>query len=75
MVKVGDRIKLVYTPDRGTKLKPGDCGTVTGIATVPEEFSRHLGAEHEVNQIWVDWDTGSTLKLLDGEDRYEVIKE
>ena len=63
---VGKRIKLTYTSDPYTKLKPGDLGTVVDVNTVnmaPRPFT----------QILVDWDNGSSLMLVLGEDSYEVV--
>ena len=63
---IGKRIKLVSTGDSYTKLKPGDLGTVVDVDTVnlPPRPSTH---------IWVKWDNGSRLALIQGEDSYEII--
>ncbi len=63
---IGKRIKLVHTIDPYTKLKPGDLGTVVDITPVTM-------APRPFTQIWVNWDSGSNLALILGEDRYEVI--
>ena len=63
---IGKRIKLVYTSDPYTKLLPGDLGTVVDVNTVnmaPRPFT----------QIWVKWDSGYSLALLHGKDKYEVV--
>ena len=65
MVKIGDRVELIHTSDPYTHLKRGDTGTITGIDTI-------LGGQ---KQIWVNWDDGSKLALLEGIDRYKVITE
>lgn len=57
--RVGDRIKLVQTSDPYTDLKPGALGTVG--------FVDSLGTLH------TEWDSGSTLGLVPGEDQYEII--
>lgn len=57
------RIRLVSTTDRYTKLKAGDEGTVTGSRQDPWGDT----------VIYVKWDSGSTLSLIEGEDAYEVL--
>lgn len=54
----GDRVRLVSCSDPYTRLGPGATGTVT--------FVDSLGTVH------VKWDTGSTLGLVPGEDRWET---
>ncbi len=55
-MKRGTRIELRYISDPHTELKPGALGTVTMIDA--------LGTIH------VAWDSGSTLGLIPGEDRW-----
>jgi Domain of unknown function (DUF4314) len=50
----GDRVQLVSTTDEYTKLTPGDLGTVS--------FVDGLGTIH------VNWDSGSRLGMVPGED-------
>jgi hypothetical protein len=50
------RVELVWTTDPFTKLQPGDRGTV--------RFSDDLGTVH------IDWDNGSNLGLVPGEDEW-----
>jgi hypothetical protein len=50
----GDRIALVRTDDPGTRLHPGDRGTVT-----------RWDPDHR--QLHIRWDSGSTLIMLPGE--------
>jgi hypothetical protein len=56
MTKKGDRVRLVQLLDSWSKLKPGDEGTVA--------FVDDLGTVH------VDWDNGSNLGLVPGEDQW-----
>lgn len=60
----GKRIRLIYTDDRYTELKPYDEGTI-------ELIQRIEGSE---DQVWVQWDSGSSLMMLVGKDRYEVFE-
>ena len=62
-VKVGDRVQLVFMNDTWTKLKKGDKGTVAKVEESPEE-----------RLIWVDWDNGEHLAILEGIDVYKIIK-
>jgi hypothetical protein len=63
-VKTGDRIQIVLINDSWTKLKPGDKGTV-------------LETEQQADEtlIWVQWDNGERLALLDPIDKYKIIKK
>jgi len=63
-MKKGDRIELVYTNDQHTKLKPGDRGTITGFGRTPYE-----------TQLWIDWDSGSRLMLLEGVDQFKILTD
>jgi hypothetical protein len=58
---VGRRIRLVYTDDPYTRLTPGAEGTVT--------FVDDLGT------VAAKWDDGSTLGLVAGHDRYDLLPE
>ncbi len=60
----GTRIELVHTNDPYTKLKKGDKGTVKSVY--------HDGMS---NILMVDWDSGSSLSLIEGEDRWNEINE
>ena len=60
----GKRIRLIYTDDRYTELKPYDEGTI-------ELIQRIDGSE---DQVWVQWDNGSSLMMFVGKDRYEVFE-
>lgn len=54
------RVRLIRTTDEHTRLSPGAEGTIIGVDK--------LGTLH------VRWDDGSTLGLLPGEDKWEVIE-
>ena len=57
----GDRVALVRTEDPDTRLRPGDEGTVTGW-------------DPRQGQLFVNWDSGSSLTMLPGEgDQVHVI--
>ncbi|WP_195224905.1 DUF4314 domain-containing protein [Schaalia turicensis] len=55
----GQRVRLIATSDPYTTLRPGVLGTVA--------FVDDLGTVH------VDWDTGSNLGLIPGEDSWETL--
>ena len=62
MVKVGDRVELVFINDTMTRLEKGSRGTVSKI-------------EKEQELIWIDWDSGEKLALLEGIDKFKVVKK
>lgn len=62
IVKAGDRVELIYINDTWTKLKKGDRGTVSKV-----EF------DNSDALIWVDWDNGEKLALLEEIDKFKII--
>ena len=60
---VGERIKLVRSSDPYTRLRKGDLGTVT------REPYDNAGSMC----IGVDWDNGSSLSLVEGEDSWVTV--
>jgi len=58
-IQKGDRVRLVRTGDPYTTLICGDLGTVRRIDS--------LGTIH------VDWDSGSKLGLVPGEDSWVIL--
>lgn len=59
MTATARRVRLDYTSDRYTNLQPGDEGTVAMVDSI--------GTVH------VNWDNGSTLGLVPGEDRWTEL--
>lgn len=57
--EVGDRVELERCGDEFTRLTPGDQGTVRLVDS--------MGTVH------VDWDSGSKLGLVPGEDRWKNL--
>ncbi len=62
-IKVGDRVELLFINDSWTKLQKGDKGTVC-----------KMGTEDDDDLIWIEWDNGERLALLQGIDKFKVIK-
>jgi len=60
MAKEGDRVELIFTADPFTRLQRGDLGTVALVDS--------LGTVH------VNWDSGSALGLIAGEDHYRIVE-
>lgn len=60
-VKIGDRVELIEMIDTWTRLEKGSKGTITKI-------------ELDQDLIWVKWDNGEKLALLEGIDKYKLIK-
>ena len=71
MVSEGDRIELISTSDPHTSLSAGDRGEVTDISTTPAMGPRGKPEK----QVWVDWDSGSRLALIENEDSYRVVND
>ena len=63
-VKVGDRVEMVFINDTWTKLEKGAQGTVVEIDDSQSE-----------TMIFVDWDSGERLALIEGIDKYKIIKK
>jgi hypothetical protein len=61
---IGDRVELIFINDSMTRLRPGDQGTITKI----EE-------ESDETLVWVEWDNGEELALLDPIDKFKVLKK
>lgn len=59
--RVGKRVELLDTTDPYTELKPGDTGTVELV--------------DDSGTVFVQWDDGSTLGLIPGEDHWRYIDE
>ena len=65
-----DRIKLIYIDDEYSGLTQGICGTVIGIYAA-NEICKSVNRPESI--IWVKWDNGIELGLIEGIDRYEII--
>jgi hypothetical protein len=61
-IQKGDRIRLLHMPDDPDPIPAGSIGTVTRVTTGP------------LGQVSVDWDSGRSLSLVPGVDRFEVIE-
>lgn len=57
---VSRRVRLVQVSDPYTALRPGDEGTVVTV--------------DDASIVHVDWDSGSTLGMIHGEDLFEVVR-
>lgn len=64
MTAVGDRVRLKHCTDPYTRLTPGEQGTVTFV-----------NASSFGVTVFVDWDSGSKLGLVAGEDAWEVLSQ
>lgn len=59
-VKVGDKVELIETDDSWSKLEKGSRGVVFKI-------------EKDQELIWVEWENGEKLALLEGIDKFKII--
>jgi hypothetical protein len=57
----GTRVELVRMDDPYTRLKPGDQGTVSFV--------------DDTGTIFVDWDSGSRLGVVFGEDEIKKLEQ
>jgi len=64
-----DRIKLIYIDDEYSGLTPGICGIIDGIYAANEICK---SANRPESIIWVKWDNGIELGLIEGIDKYEL---
>ena len=56
---VGKRVRLDYTDDEWTKLKPGDEGEIVMV--------------DDMGTLFVNWDAGSNLGLIPGKDKFTIL--
>ena len=62
---VGKRIEFIRSEDQFSYLKPGDRGTVFDVSELPYEDMPF--------KVWVHWDSGSRLPILEGQDNYMMV--
>ena len=61
-IRTGDRIRLLSMPDDPDPVPVGSTGTIVSVTEGP------------LGQVWVRWDSGRSLALVPGVDRFEVIE-
>ncbi|MBC8426429.1 DUF4314 domain-containing protein [bacterium] len=61
-IRKGDRIRLIHMPDDPDPIPAGSTGTIESVTEGP------------LGQVWVRWDSGRSLALVPGVDRFEVIE-
>ncbi len=62
IIKIGDRVELMNTTDSWTKIEKGSKGTVVKI-------------EEDQELIWINWDNGEKIALIDGIDKFKFVKK
>lgn len=67
---VHDRVKLIHIDEEYSGLVQGICGTVSGIYAA-NEICKSVNRAESI--IWVKWDNGLELGLIDGIDTYELL--
>ena len=65
-----DRVKLIHIDDEYSGLKQGICGTIIGIYAA-NEICKSVNRSELI--VWVKWDNGIELGLIEGIDEYETI--
>ena len=61
-IRKGDRIRLIHMPDDPDPIPAGSTGTIESVTEGP------------LGQVWVRWDSGRSLALVPGVDRFEVVE-
>ena len=69
IVKEGYRIELIAINDTWTKLEQGSKGIVIKIEKEEEHDDDYDAL------IWVEWDNGEKLALINGIDKFKIIKK
>jgi hypothetical protein len=69
---IQDRIKLIYVDDGYSGSTQGICGTVSGIYAA-NEICKAVNRPESI--IWVKWDNGIELGLIEGIDKYEIVSD
>jgi len=74
-MRVGDRVRLIHSDDP-SGIPPGLEGIIVMISAVNDADVRAtpdvaflLGRK----KVWVEWDTGGRMAVIEGWDRFEVI--
>jgi len=70
-LKEGTRIKLTHMPDDPYPIPAGTTGTVTRVGQVWPANAKYP----ETRQVFVRWDIGRSLIMIDGIDQYEILNE
>jgi hypothetical protein len=61
-IKIGDRVELLFVNDTMTLIHEGSRGTVFKI-------------EEDQDLVWINWDNGEKLALIQGIDKFKVVKK
>jgi len=76
-MEMGDRVRLIHTDDP-SGIRPGSYGRIVRISEVSADdvagnpsLSFLLGRK----KLWVEWDSGGVLALIEGYDRFRVISK
>jgi uncharacterized protein DUF4314 len=62
---LGKRIELIHTGNLYADLKPGDRGTIVDVS--------EMSYEDKPFKVWVLWDSGSRLTILERHDDYRLV--
>lgn len=61
-IRRGDRIRLIHMADDPDPIPAGSTGTIESVTEGP------------LGQVWIRWDSGRSLALIPGVDRFEIIE-
>jgi hypothetical protein len=76
-MKTGDRIRLIHSDDP-SGIPKGEEGSVIYISEVTRsDVIGAPGTEFLLGRkkIWIDWDSGGRMALIEGVDEFEIISD
>ncbi len=74
-MRVGDRVRLVHTDDP-SGIPTGEEGTIIHITKVSKADVAGAPLLESLvgkKKIWIEWDRGGRLALIEGIDEFEVL--
>ena len=69
---IHDRVKLIHIDYEYSGLTQGIYGTVSGIYAA-NEICKSVNRPESI--VWVKWDNGIELGLIEGVDKYEIVSD
>jgi len=76
-MKIGDRVRLIHTDDP-SGIPKGEEGSVIHISDISKSDVIGLPGTESLlgrKKVWVEWDKGGKLALIEGIDKFEIISD